>query len=1289
MFAFALRPLAAFALRPLAAFALRPLAAFALTLLAVVAAVVAAGPGPVSAQEPQIPVTADLAVSFREFPMIEGRLRVKYGFNVDNLGDSMISDITVRFEDLGGTPIGLYFIDIRTDWPGVKIGTATLDADEPHKATWHIPYLRPGQRATVSLYPLRSERPLADDDPFVIVQYTASASVSGRLLNHTKLVSYPVLLYWDTRTAHPLPLYSVSAAVDNAIPTPGDTVDFTVTSYSHIIPGDFDDEPGTYDGSMTDARVKVDLSPGLEYQSHQITRPGWTQHATDYDPPLSASSYDPDRGIWEIGDYYWAPGRNAPPPYVLTLTARVGSGVSLGEQCLTAAMTAFPAEAVSQRLFYPNDNTARRCLGEPPPWPVLLQLGPNTVWSIHPCVNKTAYPCTPGVNNLVIAVTGEANDSGISEVVYPRLAASSHRLPAWSPNPWPLLRPEQVIVHIPDPLARTIDTHADSVSPGVTTVAWKTAEGWALEGELQRGISSRLGTGTRYGSQIAIGESPFNPEVADWNDYIATLTVRSPDGGPPPGLVKVRSNTDGNIIYDPAPPSYTHVDTAFNISSATSAYAFFIEFEKLGTYVIEFTAAATRANPSDTPCNGSNTCTGSGASTYHVGPVSELSVRDAGSSADSAPAGKTAFHIMAVNHGPDAIAAGVDAAAGRGVRVRVSLPAGASGCAADDPRYNPSTGVWNLGAMPIASGRPQQGLPSGEILSIICDGAALAGQTATAVISNTAPYLVTIDDVEHEGTYLDYDPSNNRAAIRGVHGRQSLTLTAPAAEALDAGRAPYRISLPSQPEGVVSVTISSDNPDVSVTPATLYFTPDNWDTPQEPTVILAYRTQPGPVTLTHALGAVWKGFPPATQTFYVGGADAQLGSLTLHAGDREVGLTPAFTGSRYEYEGYVDAYTSSVRLRLSAAYANALVSVNGDPARAGARDLRIGLAEGANQIVIVVTPVVGVLPPNTYTLNIRRQALPRLSFDPPRLTIEEGGSATYTVDLDTRWLGAEVTVAITTDHPSLTVTPDEVTYSPTDWDPRTVTVTAAADAAAADETARITHRASGGHFDGVTANLPVTITDTTAPPSEPTPAPTPTPDPTAPTPTPDPTAPTPTPDPSAPTPTPDPSAPTPTPDPSAPTPTPDPSAPTPTPDPSAPTPTPDPSAPTPTPDPSATPTPTPDPSATPTPEPTPSAPPTPPSNLTAEPGDDPGALILRWTPGGTAERHWIAGIKQSDWDANNFNNLIWELAQTNAMHTLTGLDSGAEYVFAVTAGHGPPESTRWSAWTPLARGTPN
>ena len=72
-----------------------------------------------------------------------------------------------------------------------------------------------------------------------------------------------------------------------------------------------------------------------------------------------------------------------------------------------------------------------------------------------------------------------------------------------------------------------------------------------------------------------------------------------------------------------------------------------------------------------------------------------------------------------------------------------------------------------------------------------------------------------------------------------------------------------------------------------------------------------------------------------------------------------------------------------------------------------------------------------------------------------------------------------------------------------------------------------------------------------------------------------------------------------------------------------------------------------------------------------------------WGPGNDATRHWVAGIKQSDWDAGDYSGIIWTAADGSNTHTVSGLDSGAEYVFAVAAGR----ADQWSAWSPQARGT--
>ena len=126
--------------------------------------------------------------------------------------------------------------------------------------------------------------------------------------------------------------------------------------------------------------------------------------------------------------------------------------------------------------------------------------------------------------------------------------------------------------------------------------------------------------------------------------------------------------------------------------------------------------------------------------------------------------------------------------------------------------------------------------------------------------------------------------------------------------------------------------------------------------------------------------------------------------------------------------------------------------------------------------------------PCTYTVTVNRAVPPRLAFVPRSLTIEEGGTGTYTVALDTRILTGAVTVAIASDNPDVTVSPTEVTLRPLDMAPRTITVTAASDADRNDETATLTHTANGAHYYDVIATVAVKVNDTTAPPPAPDPA---------------------------------------------------------------------------------------------------------------------------------------------------------------------------------------------------------
>ena len=73
--------------------------------------------------------------------------------------------------------------------------------------------------------------------------------------------------------------------------------------------------------------------------------------------------------------------------------------------------------------------------------------------------------------------------------------------------------------------------------------------------------------------------------------------------------------------------------------------------------------------------------------------------------------------------------------------------------------------------------------------------------------------------------------------------------------------------------------------------------------------------------------------------------------------------------------------------------------------------------------------------------------------------------------------------------------------------------------------------------------------------------------------------------------------------------------------------------------------------------------------LNADPGAEPGTVVLTWAAASGATRYWIAGIKQTDWDAGDFSGVIWTVASGKSMHTVTELDEGSRYAFTVAGGN--------------------
>ena len=166
-----------------------------------------------------------------------------------------------------------------------------------------------------------------------------------------------------------------------------------------------------------------------------------------------------------------------------------------------------------------------------------------------------------------------------------------------------------------------------------------------------------------------------------------------------------------------------------------------------------------------------------------------------------------------------------------------------------------------------------------------------------------------------------------------------------------------------------------------------------------------------------------------------------ISSVSATSGARTATLTLGFTGDT--------RYTFTLRARVLAAAHN------------GAQNLTSRAFASA---------VLPVSPDNTPPTTV-------IDTSVDTLAVNEGTSASYTVELGAPPSG-EVAVAVTSDNTDVTVDTTTLTFTTGNWDTaQTVTATAAGDVGSGDETAILTHSASGGGYASVMRNLLVTVQD--------------------------------------------------------------------------------------------------------------------------------------------------------------------------------------------------------------------
>ena len=214
----------------------------------------------------------------------------------------------------------------------------------------------------------------------------------------------------------------------------------------------------------------------------------------------------------------------------------------------------------------------------------------------------------------------------------------------------------------------------------------------------------------------------------------------------------------------------------------------------MGTYVVDYT---TIGNRDDTNGDCASELLPSGVTaaycdtvtyTFHVGPMTDLTVEDGGSTPHAA-ANQHAMTIVAVNNGPDI----PDSAQVTG------LPTGAEVLHITQGAYDDATGEWDVGELKLRGYYRSRGEPEPTLVL-----SAAAGATADVSIANSENYEVCVGPMDNPGDlahdnqtdceavtnaswnstpWYDYDTDNDTATITARAGTDGVGEGIPALQA--------------------------------------------------------------------------------------------------------------------------------------------------------------------------------------------------------------------------------------------------------------------------------------------------------------------------------------------------------------------------------------------------------------------------------------------------------------------------------------------------------------------------
>ena len=371
-------------------------------------------------------------------------------------------------------------------------------------------------------------------------------------------------------------------------------------------------------------------------------------------------------------------------------------------------------------------------------------------------------------------------------------------------------------------------------------------------------------------------------------------------------------------------------------------------------------------------------------------------------------------------------------------------------------------------------------------------------QTVTVTAAEDANAADDMATLTHNPSGADYNSNSVSNAILMVtvtdDETAGVTVTPTSLMVNEGDSGTYTVKLDTQPTSSVTVTVNDPtNTDVMADPASLTFSTSNWATPQTVTVSAAEDADAlqDTATVTHTLtGGDYASF--AASNVVVTVTDNDTPGVTV--APTPLTLTEGGTGT---YTVVLDTLpTGTVMVDIMSN--NTDVTVSPSPltftTTTWSTEQTVTVSAGQdddarNDMATLTHNPSGAdydsVSNAILSVTVTDDDTRGITVTPTSLTVNEGGTNTYTIVLNTEPLAAvTVTIVDPAENKDVTADPASLTFSTSNWaTAQTVTVSAEEDDDALQGTATVTHAVNGGDYGGVVtaSSVTVTVTDNDTP----------------------------------------------------------------------------------------------------------------------------------------------------------------------------------------------------------------